>query len=191
MTNKEQIIIDGVDVSGCKCYNKNIKTDCLLYPLQPDACKNNPNCYFKQLARTKKELASTKGLVTVGARQLKEAQEVYNELKQECEELKRENNNLRQMYESMAELCGIKDEAIIDKQVDIEELKEDLKRYKRVLKDTVVTKIDYLQESLTNQIKADHYRKALGRIQKLAKGIITNDPPDCAFDEKCPLSDGA
>lgn len=54
--NKEQIIINGVNISGCKCYNKNIKTDCLLYPLQPDACKNNPNCYFKQLARKTQEL---------------------------------------------------------------------------------------------------------------------------------------
>ena len=56
MNNKEQIMINGVDISGCKCYNKNIKTDCLLYPLQPDACKNNPNCYFKQLARKTQEL---------------------------------------------------------------------------------------------------------------------------------------
>ena len=60
MTDKEQIIINGVNVSGCKCYNKNIKTDCLLYPLQPDACKNNPNCYFKQLARKTQECEELK-----------------------------------------------------------------------------------------------------------------------------------
>lgn len=58
--DKEQIIINGVNVSGCKCYNKNIKTDCLLYPLQPDACKNNPNCYFKQLARKTQECEELK-----------------------------------------------------------------------------------------------------------------------------------
>ena len=50
MTDK-QIIIDGVDVSGCECYTQNIKMDCILHPLQSDACKNNPNCYYKQLKR--------------------------------------------------------------------------------------------------------------------------------------------
>ena len=54
MTDK-QIIIDGVDVSGCECYNPNIKMDCLLHPLQSDACKNNPNCYYKQLKRAENQ----------------------------------------------------------------------------------------------------------------------------------------
>ena len=54
MTDK-QIIIDGVDVSGCKCYNPNIKMDCLLYPLQSDACKNNPNCHYKLYKRKEQE----------------------------------------------------------------------------------------------------------------------------------------
>lgn len=60
MTDKEQIIINDVNVSGCKYYNKNIKTDCLLYPLQPDACKDNSNCYYKQLARKTQECEELK-----------------------------------------------------------------------------------------------------------------------------------
>ena len=48
MPDKE-IIIDGIDVSKCRYYNSNIKMDCLLFPLQPDKCKGNINCYFKQL----------------------------------------------------------------------------------------------------------------------------------------------
>ena len=51
----KQIIIDGVDVSGCECYNPNIKMDCLLYPLQSDACKNNPNCHYKLYKRKEQE----------------------------------------------------------------------------------------------------------------------------------------
>lgn len=72
------------------------------------------DCYFKQLARKT----------------------------QECEELKEENKNLRHMYESMSELCGIKDEALIDKQADIEELShhcfeysDRIYCYRKVLKD--------------------------------------------------------
>lgn len=53
MTDKEQIIINGVDVTGCKyfnrfrniCHNKNLCCD----------CEKNQNCYFKQLARKTKE----------------------------------------------------------------------------------------------------------------------------------------
>lgn len=51
MTDKQEMIIDSVDVSECKNYNGSIVMDCLLYPLQTDACKNNPNCYYKQLQR--------------------------------------------------------------------------------------------------------------------------------------------
>lgn len=43
---------------------------------------------------------------------------------QECEELKKENQNLKNMYNSMSDLCEIKDEAILDKNADIEELSQ-------------------------------------------------------------------
>lgn len=53
MTDKEQIIIDGVDVSGCKyfnrfrniCHNKNLCCD----------CEKNQGCYYKQLQRKEQE----------------------------------------------------------------------------------------------------------------------------------------
>lgn len=60
MTDKQEIIIDSVDVSECKNYNGSIVMDCLLYPLQTDACKNNPNCYYKQLQRKTAECEELK-----------------------------------------------------------------------------------------------------------------------------------
>ena len=78
---------------------------------------------------------------------------------QECEDLKLILQQSKDNNKSTMLLLAKKNE-------ECEELKEDLKRYKGVLKDTVVTKIDYLQESLTNQIKADHYRKALEEIEE-------------------------
>ena len=99
MSNK-QIIIDGVDVSGCGWYNPNIKMDCLLQPLQNDACKNNPNCHYKQLALKEQECEELE----------KELAKVYEDIKlsplcykcdeEEClqkeiDKLKAENEMLR------------------------------------------------------------------------------------------------
>ena len=95
MTDK-QIVIDGVDVSGCECYNPNIKMDCLLHPLQSDACKNNPNCYYKQLKRKEQEceelnkeihnLNSTIDFIKVTEHS---AINKYNKLKQAVREIKK------------------------------------------------------------------------------------------------------
>lgn len=54
MTDKEQIIIDGVDVSGCEYYAQgicNIPDVIETY----DSCMDKGACYFKQLQRKEKE----------------------------------------------------------------------------------------------------------------------------------------
>ena len=54
MTDKEQIIIDGVDVSGCEYYAQgicNIPDVIETY----DSCIDKGACYFKQLQRKEKE----------------------------------------------------------------------------------------------------------------------------------------
>lgn len=60
MTDKEQIIIDGVDVSGCVHYEDLSCTafrDSCGYPLD---CKDFFSCYFKQLARKTAECEELK-----------------------------------------------------------------------------------------------------------------------------------
>ena len=70
MTNKEQIIIDGVDVSGCVYFIDHEptieqgtwcgaihKSACKIYSKD---CKYNNNCYFKQLARKTQECEELK-----------------------------------------------------------------------------------------------------------------------------------
>ncbi|DAB11510.1 TPA: hypothetical protein CPT95_00050 [Candidatus Gastranaerophilales bacterium HUM_15] len=60
MTDKEQIIIDGVDVSKCK-YFEDGECGCEYYLrygyeiTMHDRCEECPNCYFKQLARKTQE----------------------------------------------------------------------------------------------------------------------------------------
>ena len=54
MTDKQ--IIDDVDVSGCDFYidSKNLEFNCKQTP-QSYFCKNQPNCYYKQLKRKEQE----------------------------------------------------------------------------------------------------------------------------------------
>ena len=62
MTDK-QILIDGIDVSGCINYTDELK-DCscrLTYaPFHYRFCEQNPNCYYKQLDQLKQTLAEIK-----------------------------------------------------------------------------------------------------------------------------------
>ena len=87
MADKEQIIIDGVDVSGCIDFNKRDKVSC--YHLLYDKCKEAPNCYFKQLARKTQEYEQIKEKYEALKLENQEGYEIVAELKHECEELKR------------------------------------------------------------------------------------------------------
>lgn len=61
------MIIDGFDVSGCKyfdCGNKECKAEYYLrygYEIvEYDSCRENTNCYFKQLKRKEQECEELK-----------------------------------------------------------------------------------------------------------------------------------
>ena len=113
MTDK-QIMIDGVDVNGCKYYNPNIKMDCILYPLQPDACKNNPNCYYKQLARKEqecKELKEINSTLLEYRRHAVTCQECYED---GLEDGKTSNKELRKLKQTLAEIKEIAEKVYND-----------------------------------------------------------------------------
>ena len=95
MTDK-QIIIDGVDVSGCKCFYINASHPELQECINPyckDLCKNNPNCYYKQLKRKEQECEELKNERTIDLvkqlDQLKacltEIKEIAHKINDECE----------------------------------------------------------------------------------------------------------
>ena len=48
MKDKEQIMIDGCNVSGCENYRPKDRFTCYPYICN---CHQKPDCYFKQLAR--------------------------------------------------------------------------------------------------------------------------------------------
>ena len=64
MTDK-QIIIDGVDVSGCNAFYINAshteRQEC-INPYCKGLCKDNPNCYYKQLKRKEQEFKKVQDL---------------------------------------------------------------------------------------------------------------------------------
>ena len=80
----KQIIIDGVDVSGCKHYDD---LDCYAqrdncgYPLD---CKDHPNCYYKQLKRKEQECERLKEAIKTktGKDYINEIQDIT--MKYEC-----------------------------------------------------------------------------------------------------------
>lgn len=110
MTDKEQIIINGVDVMQCEnfyraCMNtKKPEAICHKYKF----CSTNPNCYFKQLARKT----------------------------QEYEELKEENQQLRMQ---LCNDCGERDDynipckMIRDLDYGLQKEIEDNDRYRKAL----------------------------------------------------------
>ena len=66
MTDKH-IIIDGCDVSGCKYFDSHCKECKAEYYtrygyeiVKFNSCKDNPNCYFKQLKRKEQECEELK-----------------------------------------------------------------------------------------------------------------------------------
>lgn len=59
MADKE--IIDGIDVSGCEYCVKMTKYRCIIQrDVYKYLCKENPNCYFKQLKRKEQALTEIK-----------------------------------------------------------------------------------------------------------------------------------
>lgn len=85
MTDKE-IIIDGVNVSGCsELFKTTQRPQCAL--IDQYYCETNPDCYYKQLKRLEQENA-----------ELKAYMDVNEDFKTAWEELKAENEKLREDY---------------------------------------------------------------------------------------------
>ena len=86
MTDK-QIIIDGVDVSGCSWYTQGATgMICADWHISND-CSKNPNCNYKQLKRLEKLLPDINAKFYKAVDDLKAKE-------QECEELRKANKHI-------------------------------------------------------------------------------------------------
>lgn len=98
----KQVIVDNVDVSGCKNLMQGIVPFGCMEDRKTCSCMNNPNCLYKQLKRKEQECEElkkrVKGEIHLGNRYKEDFVEQFNEagkLKAENEELKKEKRNFR------------------------------------------------------------------------------------------------
>lgn len=105
----KQIIIDGVDVSGCEWFGQfdldinvictsNSPKKCSAY------CKDNPNCYYKQLVRKEQNLQEA---MDISIKEFNRAEELKTLLKrkeQKCEELNKQVEILNEKCQQLAQL---------------------------------------------------------------------------------------
>lgn len=85
--SKEQIIIDGVDVSGCENLMQGIVPFGCMEDRKTCSCMNNPNCLYKQLKRKEQDCEELRQLlkeIRFWAKELlkRTGQIVPNEIKQ-------------------------------------------------------------------------------------------------------------
>lgn len=170
--SKEQIIIDGVVVSDCKdiyCGTNcgNTGASC------PDIkCKNNPNCYFKQLARKSQECEELR-------EDYAELEHRHNEAFQDFERIKQKYEHLQEKYEAL-KLENEEGYEIVDElKHECEELKEENQKLEMQLCNDCGERDDYnipckmirdLGYGLQKEIEEnDRYRKALEEIEEYAK----------------------
>lgn len=91
MTDKEQIIINGVDVSGCEFLTKTVhcKAQMSIMGTDTNKCRCFPNCYYKQLQRRIAECEELKAYAQAQENQRETYYKEFLKLSQENEELKR------------------------------------------------------------------------------------------------------
>lgn len=155
MTEKEQIIINGIDVSECPdFYISSANTRCCNCEsdnTQFLPCKDNPNCYFKQLARKTQECEEYKKLAADFKDVNKQLGYKYLTIKKECEELK-EYIQEREVWGDHCEFCKHNDKENCHQNIILDNLKT-----------------------------INSYRKALEEIE----GLVKNFCKDCDDSENC------
>lgn len=102
MTDKEQIIINGIDVNKCEYFKDGMcYAECDLEGYTDWECKDAElsNCYFKQLARKMQECESLKEEIKILQDNFdtatRDCNDRIDDLKDECKELKNEVKQLK------------------------------------------------------------------------------------------------
>lgn len=115
MTTNEQIMIDGVDVSGCEYYDQgicNIPDVIETY----DSCIDKGACYFKQLQRKEKECEEVSNeivelnvkyetVVNLAKKNADANEYCLQELEKENQKLKQALDEIEKMIESIITDC--------------------------------------------------------------------------------------
>ena len=153
--DKEQIIIDGVDVSGCISFDKDNEYNICCYEdtrgdkiLFANFCVENKNCYYKQLARKT----------------------------QECKEIFAKTYQMW-MYYIASGLNNASD-------LNIQYLLEDLGKVTKMLAELCNIKDNTLNYYAGQALgETNRYRKALEKIEKELKEGVYCESQECGCDD--------
>ena len=127
----KEIIVNGVDVSGCEfrfrtygcdCMSANRETKVLT---ESSRCADNPNCHYKQLQREKKKCERLNKQLIL----FMDGDYCANgcSLKQRFDKLQSDNEELKEQFklaESLYQACNIKDKKINKLEQAIVEIKD-------------------------------------------------------------------
>ena len=170
MTDKEQIIIDGVNVSECRYgeIEKDVFKCSCEYNVRSASmfCKDNPNCHYKLYKRKEQEY--------------EELRQYHNKC---CEEFEKEKQNLIDRYNQFSkdffigkyckkEYCDL----LKAKEQELEELKVQLKNSENARNYAEKVCIDI-------ELKKKIYKQALDEIEKELKEDIYCENQECGCDD--------
>lgn len=172
MTDK-QIIIDGVDVSGCVFYgfsnlNNHLCTSKEFSKIDCTYCNDNPNCYYKQLKVKEQECEELKDNLP----------NAITRLMGELDQLKAELEQEKAWHKTSDEISKVNSEYTAKLQAENKELKEELEELK--------------EENEYNEANAIEFKQTLTEIKEIAEKHAPrcNDNADCGFEcDACHLSD--
>ena len=160
MTDK-QIIIDGVDVSGCEhCGYDNV---CKLKSASNYTvdCKDNPNCYFKQLKRKEQECERLENIINeaknskLDLKSFLVGEAVQNEYEQQLDQLKAEKDKYSLFIEKLCDYAGLESDSEEQAMRTLSDLASQMNKARWIIdryKQTLTEIIEYCTD-----IKKDHY----------------------------------
>ena len=189
MTDK-QIIIDGVDVSGCENYGETMaKThNCTLYDEYLRPCKGT-DCYYKQLKRKEQECEAYQKQFKADTKEMEDYQNTivrhlesieywvqqFKAKEQECEQLKNLLEGVQKSLEVEIEECSkwsqLETEArfeLVKTQQQLDQLKAENEELKGVVDENFL-------HALEEQDGADKYFKTLTEIKEIAENGCYDD----------------
>lgn len=114
---KEQIIIDGVDVSRCKFFNDITESYyCFAIP-----CKDRPNCYFKQLARKTQECEEMEIAIKIKDQRIEDYRNALDNKTKQLNRYRQALDKIAEHYEKVIKNLTTYDE-VYDANISIEAL---------------------------------------------------------------------
>ena len=203
MTDKEIIEIDGINVLECEHYQYKSLKDCeMRYPESGDCeigllnylfdgnldmeklCKDNPNCYYKQLQKEKFENLNNRQMVESAENLIYENSELIKNLeekKQECEELKKQlmqKSEVDMFFNTPIEGWSNDPCGICPHKAENEELKKEI-----IDKNEKIKELRFSVSDLTNRLCSLNAEKsfrivdleqALEEIEKVINNILNS-----------------